>query len=325
MSDAMESTWERSNQIYPVNKALAQQLFDPLFPQKKITGITYLSGGLRNTNYQVSVDGYKTPFVLRIYADEHESCKKELAVYKLLKDVVPLPKTYYTSTTRDIIDRSFSILGFLEGTTLANMIKSGRQPGAEIALEIGGLLGIIHSHRFEKTGFLNENLEVSEELGPIREWMEKYVLQPVSTDKVQRKLPPGLTEKLKIFVRKEQAILSDKPPLVLSHGDFKPTNILISRHKITGILDWEFAFAGPYYFDLGQILRYDEDLPHNFESHLIAGYRQNIDFAIPEHWKKMAKVIDLINLIGFLEDSQNRPEMQKQVVRLISKTIDFDG
>ncbi|MDN5212436.1 aminoglycoside phosphotransferase family protein [Fulvivirgaceae bacterium BMA12] len=325
MSDAMESTWERRNQIYPVNKALAQQLFDPFIPQKNITAITYLSGGLRNTNYKISVDGYKTPFVLRIYADEDESCKKELAIYKLLKGVVPLPQIYYTTTTKDIIDRSFSILGYLEGTTLANMIKSGWQPGEEIASEIGGLLGTIHSHRFEKTGFLDENLRVSEELGPIHEWMEKYVLQPVGTDKVQQKLPPGLAERLKIFVRQEQTVLSDKPPLVLSHGDFKPTNILISGHKITGILDWEFAFAGPYYFDLGQILRYDEDLPHNFENHLMAGYRQNIDYNIPEYWKRMARSIDLINLIGFLEDCQNRPEMQKQVVRLISKTIDFDG
>ena len=321
MSNGMESTWERRNKIYPIQKDQVQQLFYPLILQKKITSITYLSGGLRNTNYKVLVDGYKTPFILRIYTDEDESCEKELAIYKFLKDIIPVPKVYYTSRAKDVIDKQFSILGYLEGITMANMMERGQQPEKKIVREIGTLLGMIHGHQFEKTGFLDKNLNICKELGQTHQWLEEYVLEPASTGKARQKLSHDLVEKLRVFVKKEKPILSEEFALVLTHGDFKPTNILISRNKITGILDWEFAFAAPYYFDLGQILRYDEDLPQHFESQLIAGYRQNIDYTISENWKRMAKLIDLINLIGFLNDSEERPEMQKQVVNLISKTI----
>ncbi len=34
-------------------------------------------------------------------------------------------------------------------------------------------------------------------------------------------------------------------PHCLVHSDFNGTNILVRDGRITGVLDWEFAFAGP--------------------------------------------------------------------------------
>ena len=45
--------------------------------------------------------------------------------------------------------------------------------------------------------------------------------------------------------------LLDRQPSGLVHGDFQPTNLLVEGDRVTGVLDWEAAKAGPPAFDLG--------------------------------------------------------------------------
>jgi aminoglycoside phosphotransferase (APT) family kinase protein len=43
----------------------------------------------------------------------------------------------------------------------------------------------------------------------------------------------------------------DGQPSGLVHGDFQPTNLLVDGRRVTGVLDWEAAKAGPPWLDLG--------------------------------------------------------------------------
>ena len=49
----------------------------------------------------------------------------------------------------------------------------------------------------------------------------------------------------------------------LIHGDYKPSNLLVNphTHTVSGVLDWEFAFAGPPLYDLATLLRDSESYP----------------------------------------------------------------
>lgn len=39
------------------------------------------------------------------------------------------------------------------------------------------------------------------------------------------------------------------PPPVFTHGDLNPFNILVSRDKIVGLIDWEFSGWYPHYWE----------------------------------------------------------------------------
>jgi len=41
----------------------------------------------------------------------------------------------------------------------------------------------------------------------------------------------------------------------LVHGDFNPTNVLINKRVVSGVLDWEYGHSGTPYMDIGNLLR----------------------------------------------------------------------
>ena len=63
---------------------------------------------------------------------------------------------------------------------------------------------------------------------------------------------------------------AEEPRLV--HGDFNPTNILVYKGAVTGILDWEFSHAGSPYMDIGNLLRHLNPIHlGEIEAGLVAG------------------------------------------------------
>ena len=70
-------------------------------------------------------------------------------------------------------------------------------------------------------------------------------------------------------------IPDDRDGVSLVHGDFKPSNLLVDPEDghVTGVLDWEFAFAGSPLFDLATLLRESANLPPDFEDGVIEGYK----------------------------------------------------
>src|ERR1700757_287297 len=62
----------------------------------------------------------------------------------------------------------------------------------------------------------------------------------------------------------------------LIHCDYNLKNILIrqigSVWKVAGVLDWEFAIAGSPLVDIGNFLRFEDELPPGFSGSFIKGY-----------------------------------------------------
>lgn len=92
--------------------------------------------------------------------------------------------------------------------------------------------------------------------------MEEFLINGQTSDW----LGEELTNKLWNFARINNRLLKNidvAPALV--HSDCNGLNILVSESKehyeVTGIIDWEFACAGPVYVDIGNMLRY-ENIPY---------------------------------------------------------------
>jgi fructokinase len=113
----------------------------------------------------------------------------------------------------------------------------------------------------------------------------------------------------------------------LVHADFNPHNILVEQHddkwKVTAVLDWEFAFAGPPLFDIGNMLRNDHRMPPVFVSQFIAGFTE-AGSQLPHNWRKQIKLLDLLNLCDLLPHTKPGDATSSDLVELIQRTVSWN-
>ncbi|MFD1037791.1 phosphotransferase [Virgibacillus byunsanensis] len=101
---------------------------------------------------------------------------------------------------------------------------------------------------------------------------------------------------------------------------------MVSENKghfeVTGIIDWEFAFAGPVHVDIGNMLRY-ENIPYftEFEQAFMEGL-QSSGIALQHDWKKVAKLVDLIALCDLLNNSYGGVNRVKDIKHIVTQTIE---
>jgi Ser/Thr protein kinase RdoA (MazF antagonist) len=109
---------------------------------------------------------------------------------------------------------------------------------------------------------------------------------------------------------------------VLAHGDFKPSNLLAKRDaggwNVCGVLDWEFACAASSLLDFTIFLRDERARPADFgdsfaEAYRVAGGR------LPEGWRRLARLIDLLNLMQLLASPGEQRD--EDLRRLVDDTL----
>jgi hypothetical protein len=79
--------------------------------------------------------------------------------------------------------------------------------------------------------------------------------------------------------------------------------------------------AGNPLFDLSILLRYADSLSPAFEQGVVASFR-SAGGSLPREWKRVIKLLDLLNLCEFLCGQSPRATMIADVTQLIQATID---
>ena len=80
----------------------------------------------------------------------------------------------------------------------------------------------------------------------------------------------------------------------LLHGDFKASNLHFTEASELLVLDWEFAYAGPPWMDVGQLFRWDAPAPFR------AGFERAFFPAGRKDWEVVAQAFDVVNLVGLV-------------------------
>jgi len=110
----------------------------------------------------------------------------------------------------------------------------------------------------------------------------------------------------------------------LVHAEYKPWNLLVLRTPagwaISGVLDWEFSFAGPPRCDFGIFLRYSARMPTEYVEGFLEGYRA-AGGNMPPDARTLARLIDLVSLWTFLERGADDPVMLHDVQPLLVETV----
>jgi aminoglycoside phosphotransferase (APT) family kinase protein len=259
----------------------------------EIESVSLLTGGFVNSNYRLALRDHSS-LVLRIAARPGD-LKKELRVLKHVHDAVPVPAVVAEDFSGA---RPFALLEFVEGALLSDSLGSLDNANlTRVAFEAGISLQAIHSFDFGKAGFFDEDFAFKPAFENFGGSLYDYICSNLEVGRVRERLGEDLAERASECVRSRRDVYWSIPNSTrLVHCDYNLKNILIRKvgsvWKVAGVLDWEFAIAGSPLVDIGNFLRFEDELPPGFSESFIRGYISS-SMGLPSNWREVARLLDL--------------------------------
>jgi Predicted aminoglycoside phosphotransferase len=319
----MERSWARAHSFVKLTATELEWRVHAAFPDAVVLGVEPLKGGLRNSNYRLTLSGAPSCAVLRLYTADPEACAREAGVLAAVAGRVPAPPIWHSEPGAD---PPFALLELLEGGVMDEVVSAADAATAvELAAGCGAALAVIHEIRFPAPGFLGPDLRV---LRPMPAWAPT-VLSALHGPAGER-LGPELADEVRRSVESNAlSVESVWSEAVLVHGDYKPWNLLVAlpvapagpgelrpgggdglgrsadadRPRLTGILDWEFACAGSRLLDFATFLRDESTKPAGYGDAFASAY-EAAGRVIPADWRRLMRVIDVLNLLQMLAWAQ---------------------
>ncbi len=326
---SMKSGWERSTPIYELDLGGASSLFQEYIPGLGVEKIELLAGGLANTNYKCILKNEATPFLLRIFTRDPEACAREVKLHQLVRKIVAVPEIFYHDTSCRLIPHCFSIVEWIEGDSLRDLVQKERVEAAEkVFLEAGLQLAQLKNFSFSRAGFFDKNLDVvpffsDERENPYIRFMKECLegdYLPLRLSKKKISQIYRLLEEAKGYYE----ICLNTHHLV--HSDYDPANIFAHQvngeWKIAAILDWEFASSGSVLSDVGNMLRYEYSFASSYRENFLRGLELG-GYSLPKNWHRAVKAIDLLNLCSFLSSPTEHPVRFADTQDLIQRTLAY--
>jgi aminoglycoside phosphotransferase (APT) family kinase protein len=213
------------------------------------TSVESLPGGQINASYLVDEQ-----YVLRVNLrpDEHGKLAREKRILEMLRDLMPVPQTIAYEGSSRLIPHEYMIQTYVPGESL--LVRWGAADEDErmgYLAQLATMLRRLHSVRLSGFGDPT-NPRQGETWSALHARRAGHALQSART---AANVDASLLDKI------ERAIARDSTALVgghpsLTHGDLHFGNIHVARGKITGLLDFERAWAATPDWDLDQLIRF---------------------------------------------------------------------
>lgn len=311
----MEYDWERTFPFLKIDKSIVTSLFKGILDVDNIINIIPINEGCRTTNYIIETNMQQKKYILKIFFSTEQNYKKEIKLFKRLREdgIITVPKIYRVSNDRIIENKEYAIYEYLEGKTIGQAINEGYELQEEFVRDVAKNLSKIHSYKFSKTGFLDQDLKLEKELPKLVLWYEMFM-----GINAKRRLGKDIVNKIHQIVKDNEEVLFELDKDVrLVHGDFQGTNILVKDNNLSGILDWEFAMAGHPLADIGQFFRYEQYFNKNLIEVFEDEYNKSSDYKLIKDWYKISKLRDLTNLIQLINASEDMPNKYANIKVLV--------
>ncbi|AHE67607.1 phosphotransferase family protein [Legionella oakridgensis] len=310
--------WEKTNQQFQPSVNTIATMIKLAFPAEKLSSFKIISGGCANLNIQIQLASrHKPPFILRIYLRDKEAAYREQKLGLLLKHTIPIPQIYFIGHDENYL---FAIAEYLPGITLRDLLLTHRSYDlSAIMVATGNLLAEIQSHQFSAAGFFDKELNVIQPTSQ-HGYME-FAQQCLRNTMVMETLGPEILTTISHYLERFNLFFPDEGETHLVHGDYDPANILVAKTnnewQVSGILDWEFSFAGSPLFDVANMLRYAHHMPKEFEDSFLQGLTSK--YRLPEHWRTTIHLLNLMSLLDCLArcPKGERPNQCKDIRLLI--------
>jgi aminoglycoside phosphotransferase (APT) family kinase protein len=315
----LEHDWERTFPFLEIDEDIVNTLFEGVLDGKDIINVIAINEGCRTTNYIIETNDAQSKYILKIFFTTEKDHKKEIKLLRKLKENkgIPVPKIYKVSDHEIIENREYAIYEYVEGTSIGQAVDEGYVIKEVFIRDVARALAQMHNYRFNKAGFLDEDLKLKEELPSLTLWYGQFM-----GEFAQKRLGKNTVEKINRIVNenKKNLIKLDED-IRLVHGDFQGTNILIKDDKLSGILDWEFVMAGHPLADIGQFFRYEEYFNENLIKVFENEYNKHSSYKLIDEWYKVSKLRDLANVIQLLNANKDMPNKYATLKNIVNNTL----
>lgn len=296
----MRERWTRGTPSLSFTDAELSAL---LAPVGVMTSQEPATGGLANTNLRVVVDG--APLHVRFWVRDPAAAAKELALHALVADRVPVPRLLYAAPDNPISGHPFAVMTWVDAPRLETT-----PPDAAVARAVGATLASIHAFTFARHGFLDGTLRVVTPVSVGGAGLLGFLREVFVDGPGGARLGPELTSRVLACAEREGPLLDEwTGPPCLTHSDYNGSNILVRDGAVAAVLDWEFAFAGSPFVDLGNLLRPPRGDDATFVAAVADGYRA-AGGVLPAAWRRMSELMDLLAWADFL----SRPDPDAALV-----------
>lgn len=316
-----ERDWERRYAAPALTADALREVVATHLDRTDIAAIEPMEGGKINAHAHIAFEEGDA-VVVRVRLGDGDTLPKEAALLQHFADAMPLPRVLGAGTL-DVegTPRGYLLLSWVPGESLDELLPALDDRGGLRAGEAAGAaLARVHKERRAALGFLDADLQVPDPMGDLVDVWRGSCEDRLAKARVAERLGTTRMRGIRHYLdAAAPRLIPLQGRFVLLHGDFKPVNIrAYSTGQLTGILDWEFAWAGPALADVGQMLRWP--LPPAFEAGFIAGYRA-AGGRLEGRWREQATALDLMNLLSFLDWDASRARVFEDVRTLLDATL----
>ena len=321
---AEKATWKVVSPPPTLTVAEADALLATWRDGRAVAEVAPLSGGIMNWNYRVQLAGSAERFVLRFYDRMPASCAKETRLLELVRGHVPVPTVLFVSADGANGRPPHCVLEWIDGISLRELRRRGDDRGvADACYDAGRLLPRLMRHRFDRSGLLDANLNVTD--GPFTDAPLTGVVEHFTGSTLfRRRVDESVRARLHAFLRTTEPLHAMPGPATLVHADFNSPNIFVretnGKWGVAAILDWEFAFSGSIMNDVGNMLRYERADRPRYEPHFSRGLADG-GWQLPDEWFLRARLADLPALCDLLARDDVPDAIVAELLDLLSGTI----
>lgn len=322
-----KADWEKTSLTHQLPQSVVEQMVQLAYPGKKLMSFELIAGGCANLNYKILFEDEQHPLILRVYLRDKDAAYREQKLAVLLKQTVPVPLTYHIGK---IDDYHFAITEFMPGISLRDLLLGDLSYDISALMhEVGTTLSKITAHEFPNAGFFDNELDVIPHASSddfivfANNYLEHKTVLSVLT--------PQTISSARYFLDRYAQLFLDENETHLVHADFDPANILVNNvdgtWKVSGVLDWEFAFSGSVLCDIANMLRYAHKMPSEFQDAFLNGLSSN-GITLPKNWSITTLLLNLVSLLDCLKrsDPKKQPcqcaDIRELIDHILSKVKD---
>lgn len=305
---------------------LVRSLMARALPGHTVVSAEPIIEGLRNQIFRVHVAGLDQAFALRIYRRDPSACAKETALYELLKGRVAVPEVLYAQVETTPESGPFALLKWVQGIPFRELKTRGNLADlAEASREVGRTLALLSTIQFESAGWLRSDLSIDSGRSRYADVSESFIARCESSIKLAERLGPVEIQQAIEYIdgrRGEVEALYRQRALV--HGDFGARNVIVSNEtgfwRVSGILDFELAFAGSPLWDVSHFLCYERRGRPIREPHFSEGFREG-GGVLPADWRDFTHLLNVLSLSNSLTCPSVPDEFIGELRELLSAAI----
>ena len=291
-----------------------------LFPGAEVAP---LSGGYSGETFLVTAAGEQA--VLRLYARRPERAAVDRALLDRVRGLLPVPLVLEASLVPDGPGRPpFLLLEALPGDRLDLVLPAADAPlRRRLGEAVAGVLVLLATERMPRIGWFPDARLDPEPFPATAADPDRWLAAHLGVPWFAR-LPRAEREALRGVSRRARELAGRGHRVALVHGDLNPKNLLVdpATGGVTGVLDWEFAYAGAPLADAGNLLRFETD--QGFARAFAVSYREQAP-DVPADWVEVARALDLMALVDLAARRDANPVVDgaRRLLRATARSGDL--